>query len=316
MVYSEKTGKKGNRILVVCHDAGAAEIISAHVKSKLRGCDVCCYVSGPAISVFERKKIEFEPIAADTCVNRIFDDLSCVNELIAGTSWQNDLDSRFVNEAKRRNIKTIVYLDHWVDYKERFGYPSKEWTSNLPDEIWVGDELAKKIAEEKFRKSKVILRLEPNLYFEEVRSEFKKKILVPEGKENILFISEPLANEHNILKSLVSFLVRKKFAKKLIIRFHPSDKKDKYNDIRKKYDKKIEMVFSDEADITEDFARTGAVIGINSMALVLAALCGKRTLSYSGGRDVEPVFSFYRITRINNMEGLNKLFTFFEFGVV
>ena len=67
-------------------------------------------------------------------------------------------------------------MDHWVNYLERF-----ELNGNtiLPDEIWVGDKDAERIANKTFNKTPVIFY--PNPYFEDLKDEIssieeKKKL--------------------------------------------------------------------------------------------------------------------------------------------
>ena len=61
------------------------------------------------------------------------------DEVLLGSSWQSNLEKYVINQCKKMQIKTIVFIDHWVNYIERFLYNGKV---SVPDEIWVSDEYA------------------------------------------------------------------------------------------------------------------------------------------------------------------------------
>ena len=49
-------GVQKKDVLVVAHDAGAAEIIAAYVKKKSATMHFHCYIAGPAKAIFKRNK--------------------------------------------------------------------------------------------------------------------------------------------------------------------------------------------------------------------------------------------------------------------
>lgn len=67
-----------------------------------------------------------------------------IDILLTGTSYTSDIELAFIDEAKKRKIKSISYLDHYTAIKERF---VRENTPHLPDMLWVIDKLAKEKAE-------------------------------------------------------------------------------------------------------------------------------------------------------------------------
>ncbi len=56
--------------------------------------------------------------------------------MLCGTSWQSDLEWRATELARRSGKRCVAYLDHWVNYRERF---EREGELRLPDAIWVAD---------------------------------------------------------------------------------------------------------------------------------------------------------------------------------
>jgi len=168
--------KRKNKILVVSHDAGGSEVISAYVKAEKKKFDFICYVAGPAKKIFQRKKIKKIVLLPNnlpqSTIRKILKKNSNVEALLLDTSWESSLEIKFLKEAKKSGIRTIAFLDHWINYRERFGYPYKAWKKNLPDEIWVGDKYAFNLAKKKFPGIKI--SLVPNPYFKEIRREYKQ----------------------------------------------------------------------------------------------------------------------------------------------
>ena len=108
---------------IVCHDAGGAEIVSSYVvRNNLRA---GYYLKGPAISIFEGK------LGIIKNSDSLFDLVKNSDWLLCGTGWQSDLEWSLIQEAKKQGKKVISFLDHWVNYQERFTRNNKY----LPDEI-------------------------------------------------------------------------------------------------------------------------------------------------------------------------------------
>ena len=113
---------------IVCHDAGGAEVVSSYViRNNLTA---GYYLQGPAISIFERK------LGIIKNSDSLFDLVKKSDWLLSGTSWQSDLEWGLIQEAKKQGKKVISFLDHWVNYQERFTRNNNKY---LLDEIWVGE---------------------------------------------------------------------------------------------------------------------------------------------------------------------------------
>ena len=113
---------------IVCHDAGGAEIVSSYVvRNNLRA---GYYLKGPATSIFERK------LGIIKNSDSLFDLVKNSDWLLCGTGWQSDLEWSLIQEAKKQGKKVISFLDHWVNYQERFTRNNNKY---LPDKIWVGE---------------------------------------------------------------------------------------------------------------------------------------------------------------------------------
>ena len=134
-------------IAIISHDAGGAEIISSYVLLNGLKNDCLFSLAGPAVNIFEAKlgsirNIEYQP-AIEQC-----------DWMLSGTSWQSQLEWKAIEYSRLQNKKSVVFLDHWVNYKERFNYNNLE---NLPDELWVGDHYAEKIVQQHFKNIPVLL---------------------------------------------------------------------------------------------------------------------------------------------------------------
>ena len=98
-------------ILIVCHDAGGAEIVSNYIKNKKNDKYIFC-IKGPAIKIFKRNIKNFKN-------NSQIKDYSKINKLIIGTSIKSKLELRYLNKANQLKIYTQCFLDHWVYYKKK-----------------------------------------------------------------------------------------------------------------------------------------------------------------------------------------------------
>ena len=172
----------------------------------------------------------------------------------------------------------------------------------MPDEIWVGDKFAYRIANKTFNNTQIkIIR---NPYFEKVIKEYKS-IKNQKKPTSVLFISEPI-NVKNIHSRIIKNTARlteydvfkecldsiRNTNTSLILRKHPSEKISKYDGIIKKY--KIKVIRS-KKNLSEDFARSKVIVGMESMVLVLAHLCGKKTIRVVPKRPKTNIFPYKEI---------------------
>jgi len=139
---------------IVCHDAGGAEIISSYILQESLVVRFC--LEGPAIKIFERKLGTIKRESLLEVINNS-------SSLLCGTSWESDLEWDSIKEANNQGKKVVSFLDHWVNYQERF---VRNDIILLPDEIWVGDVYAKVIAKNCFPNLKI--KLVENPYFSEI----------------------------------------------------------------------------------------------------------------------------------------------------
>lgn len=300
-------------ILTVCHDAGGAEIISSFVRKNRNKYRFYCVVCGSAIRIFQRKNLSDLMMEFGDEINpaRIFERIEKIDLLLVGTSWSTNLELNFIGAAKMRNIKSAAYFDHWVNYREKFGYPAREWMTNLPDEIWVSDKYALAMAKRKFS---IPVRLMSNEFFNDIKNDWQKYKKVKPRKRTILFASEPIdamknrgrsTAERTILKKIINLLAKYFPGVRLIIRLHPSEPAEKYRELIEKYGQDLKIdIHSSKKNMLADLARVGAVIGMKSMFLIVAVLCGKKTASFLPHKNLICPLPYSQIIKIRDLEQL------------
>lgn len=275
-------------VAVVCHDAGGAEILSSWLNRA--HCQASVVVAGPAVDVFRRR-----------CPQAVFLSLEAAlakcNWVLSGTGWQSSFERQAIALGRSLGKKTVAFLDHWVNYRERFDEAGR---SVLPDEIWVGDIEAEGIARGLFGETPVLLK--PNPYVEDLVAEISR---IQTGKSKsaatrILYVCEPVADhalaqyhnerywgytEHDALRFfLTNVTALGQPIDAITIRPHPSEKADKYHWARGLLS--LSIKFGGQKTLLEETLESEIVVGCESMAMVVGLLAGKRVISTipPGGR--------------------------------
>jgi len=281
------------KIALFAHDAGGAEILLELLKASLHAGDfsVFCLKDSPCFRLLRAKHLEefCQEIHEDkkdivTKLSSFHPDL-----ILYATGWQNHLEYHFLEYARAHHIPSVAFLDHWTNYRERFGYPEINWQNNLPDFIAAHD----KVSEAKAKKFELpnVVGIKNYALLAQLKN-FKSR----EQSDTLLFLSEPTSkvalnsfgdayfwgfNEKEVFKNILT--CKEKFeCQNLIIRLHPSDSAQTYQELDKN------ATFSD-VSLEEDIARAKVIIGIDTVALYTAFLLGKKVLSYipSNKRDCQ-----------------------------
>ncbi len=271
---------KRKEIVVVVHDAGGAEVIGAYIRTRLSKEIFHAYGAGPAARVFKRLNLQLRTIRDDPkAIARIMEKHRTASyALIAAPGWMTKIEIRALLAAKHAGIKTIVYMDSWTDERKRFGYPKKNWQKHEPDEFWAGDKYA--IANIRREFPHVVVRSVPNQYFLEEIGRFKELKRVAPPPDVVLFMSVIGGDSHKLLSELLGALSAHTHHSRLRIRFHPGDDRSRYDALIKRFKGKVHIEKSNEKDIVNDLLRAKTVLGAETMALAIAALCKVRTVSF------------------------------------
>lgn len=275
-------------VAVVCHDAGGAEILSSWL-NRAR-CEASVTVAGPANAIFRRK-----------CPQAVYlpleESLAECTWVLCGTSWQSSFERRAIALGHSLGKKTVAFLDHWVNYRERFEEAGR---IVLPKEIWVGDIEAKRIASALFDETPVLLQSNP--YVEDLLAEIAR-IQTEKSRSNatkVLYVCEPVAEhammqygnerywgytEHDALRFfLMNVAALGQPIDAIRIRPHPSEQVEKYHWANNLISQPIE--FGGQRALLTETLESDVVVGCESMAMVVGLLAGKRVISTipPGGR--------------------------------
>ena len=278
-----------NKALIVSHDAGGAEVVSSWVRRHPEYQYYFC-LDGSAVEIFQRKigTIDNQP------VNNLNMLIQKSDWILTGTSWASDLEKEVIKLGKEQKKKVVSFLDHWVNYPQRFEYNGRIC---LPDEIWVGDKDALKIAQNYFPQEK--LRLVPNPYFQDIKDEIKSikasekqttKIRIlyvccgPIGEYSIKKYGHPLHwgyTEYDALRFFFEKLpniIPIENVEYVRVRRHPSESKNKYDNILEEYPA-IPFQKSEGNSLIKDCVWADWVVGCESMAIVVGLLAKKKVFS-------------------------------------
>jgi hypothetical protein len=260
------------RTAVVCHDAGAANIvISALLKTGRY--DWRAYMYGPAAKLWK------EAFPEDHLCETLDKAILGAGLVITGTGWETDIEHNARKLAQFHRVKSITVIDHWVNYKERF---VRDGEVVLPDEFWVTDEYALEIVLSTFPGMSVLQI--PNYYIEKQLRDIAQ-VKSPKRPE-LLYVLEPLRTdwergvpgEFQALDYFISCLPELGLPVDAVVRLrpHPSEPNGKYcHWINKNSSVNIELDTS--ICIAESLGRATWVAGCQSFALVLA-LKAERTV--------------------------------------
>ncbi len=259
---------KNRPILVIAHDAGGAEIIAAYINTQSDKTLFRAYVAGPAEGIFEREGIDFLPLKNDrSAISVLIKENRTCEYVLLGTKWHTEIELIALQEAKAMGIHTVAYLESWVNYRERFGYPQKNWEQNIPHEIWVGDQHAYALAKSFFPTAAI--KLVPNQYFvSKVQSFHSLSLEIRPSK--ILFLTNASTDPSGVFSALLETLSELHNNMIIRTRFHPSDNRGWF----KAYKNKHAIEISREEDLVRDLVQAVVVIGPETTALVVAMLCG------------------------------------------
>lgn len=274
--------KNSGVVAVVSHDAGGAEILANYVAQNKIAFRLV--LEGPAANVFKRR-------LGTTEICTLEEALSACDWCLCGTSWQSDLEWRAIEQAQRAGKRVVAFLDHWVNYPERF---IRNGVQHLPDEIWVGDEDAERLARKHF--PSMPIRLVPNPYFIDMKRQIAELGIKknPAGKGKVvLFVSENISDHARLRHGderhwgytefdAIEYLFENIHAlgekvETVVIRPHPSDPPGKYSHIVEKYSDVVQL--SDGKPLLTEIVEADIVAGCQSVAMVVGLLAHKKVVS-------------------------------------
>lgn len=257
---------------IVCHDAGAANVIVAGLQRVQQRPWRAC-MQGPAARIWEQA---FGIPAPYTTVEEA---LESANFLLSGSGWASDAEHRARILARSAGVPSVTLLDHWVNYQPRF---IRDGVQVLPDELWVTDGDALHLAMATF----------PHVQIKQVENWYLRQQLANVSDCNdlrsheLLYIAEPVrddwqrgvAGEFQALDFFMQTLPSLALPGDLRVRIrpHPSDAPGKYDDWIAGQSKSNRVILLDDSPTMSAALDTVRwVAGCESYGLVLALAAGR-----------------------------------------
>ncbi len=213
-------------LAVVAHDAGGANQIIALLQAHCDMKGIQAYMEGPAFKLWQ------QAFPANRLSVSIESVLKNAQSVLVGTGWASDLEYSTISKAIDSGLRVIALLDHWVNYKQRF---IREGRTVWPDEFWVVDHYAWRIASQSFPGKKI---KKISDYY--LKNQLKKIDSPPPDKHTFLYLLEPIRHdwgkgvpgEFQALDYMVEKLPNMPLPQEISVRLrlHPSEKPDKYLD--------------------------------------------------------------------------------------
>ncbi|MBI5447673.1 MAG: hypothetical protein HY939_02965 [Gammaproteobacteria bacterium] len=264
---------------VVSHDAGGAEIISSYIRQQ--NIDCLFVLDGPAKKIFESK-------LGPTKQENLYAAIQQSEQILCGTSWQSELEFNAIKYARSQSKRSVAFLDHWVNYKERF---IRNDEVCLPDEIWVGDAVAETLAKTVF--PDIVIKMIDNPYLKEIK-QILSNIPIKERLSDeivVLYVCEPIRDhafkqygdqhywgytEEEALKYFLTHCnkVHKRISR-IVIRPHPSEPREKYRWVQNEFGLPIEI---GNQTLLEEIINSDMVVGCQTMAMVVGLLAKKHVI--------------------------------------
>lgn len=260
-------------IAVVCHDAGAANIILALLQASPER-SLLPVMQGPAARLWEAGRGNRDTLLSlDEAIER-------AGSVLTGTGWASDLEHVARRRARDRRLPCAAVIDHWVNYAERF---ERDGQIILPDQLWVTDLYALAKARVLFPGEKIVML--PNLY---LADQIRAITPPPANDTRVLYVLEPLRYTWPGLSQPGEFEALDFFIKNLTqlgigpettlrLRPHPSDPQGKYDAWIEQH-KEIDVALDDSTTLAEAISRSSWVAGCETAALVVALGAGRKVI--------------------------------------
>jgi hypothetical protein len=281
-------------VLLVAHDAGGAEILCAWCKEHQTRHQCFFALAGPARRIFRRDM--GEPPLSGLEVMQGFGPHDFV---LTGTSLEADLERRAIRLARQAGVRCVSFLDHWDLYAVRFR-DAASGAPVFPDEIWLGDDYAWDFAL-KDGLPRDLLRRVDNPYFAALRRHAAAApALLDDGRLRLLFICEPVSRKllatfgpdakdyddelANLGWLLQAASAHREAIAQITLRLHPAEPPDKYQGVAAPYWNTLPLAYSTEISLLNDLLAHSHIVGMESMALAIGVIMGRRVISCITGK--------------------------------
>ncbi|MDA7809905.1 hypothetical protein N8978_00415 [Flavobacteriaceae bacterium] len=280
---------KKKRGLFVFSDPGGAKPLLAFIKNhKLKDYKV---ISDRKYNFFTDFRIKVNSFNNES-IDKILKDFD-PDYILTGTSYTSKIELKFISSAKKLNIDTYSYIDHYTNYEERFILDNQHI---FPKNIILIDNIAKKIAIKTKLSDHTNLIVINNFYHDFLRNwvpktkreNFLKNQQIKSDEKIIVFAPDPISNvneknlfdENDIWNDLADVLTKINSVKLIVIvKFHPNQNKDtliktinssNYNNV----------VFFDQENSIDLLYHSDIIVGMFSSILVEANVFKKQIIRH------------------------------------
>lgn len=244
---------------IISHDAGGAQLLSHFIINQKK--EFLFYCEGNSKKIFQNniKSIVFSKLK----------DLFSRCDLIYITTG-SEFEKKHIDISLSLKKEVIVFLDHWINYRKRLLYKNKFLK---PKKIIVFDNYAYSLSKKVFPKTEIQKKKNYFLAY------LKKGIEKNTEKKYLLILSEPIKefrndkslkyDEYSSLENFLNFLKNKNTNYDIIIKLHPLERKNKYNNLIRKY-KNINIRIYKEFNLLKLMTESKYIFGFNSSLLFYA----------------------------------------------
>lgn len=269
-------------IVATGHDAGGATVLLHFI---------CAHFSRASWFIVCEKSSPFAQVASSLGLDTVQSvAMHGMDALFYSTSWQLKPELQWVEQATAAKVPSFAFLDHWSNYAQRFIYGNVQ---HLPSYCVVSDAKAAVLADEAALPEAI---LSSNYYLlNEQKSLLKiQKERQPKKSRRLLFFSEPtkevakkqygderywgFTQEELLADIIENFSLFGCDA--LDIRLHPSETSHAYGAILERTGIVARVVPSSEIPLAAHIAQSSFCIGLDTMALLSAALLKVPLISY------------------------------------
>jgi len=257
--------------------------------------------------------------------------------IVTGTSSEDFTERHLWKAAERTGIASFAVLDQWTNYRLRLisegGDPMNERATSeliVPSFFFIMDEFARKeMCALGLAREKLVVSGQP--FFDYIRKtgdrftpgeieELRRELTGTHGGLVFVFASQPIASIHRkngvpedywgyteetVLKSVAGCLSRltEEMAVKvtLVLRLHPKDESNVYQDALAKCPNSIKVVVDRETDSSLLLKAADLIIGMFSMLLLEAAILERRFISVQIGLKRENPLVFDRMGLVRSI---------------
>ena len=295
---SSQLAAPSRTIVAVAHDTGGAQAISP-VISKLRrraNLRVIVIAGGFAQKVLARFRPE--DTSPDWPEPKIDDflDRTRADLLLSATSWKSGLEQGFRNCARLRSIPSVVVIDFWCAYRQRWQHATYRF-EDAPDRVCVMDrQTAETMEQEGYPETQIYVTGHPHLERCYQREDRHRPASAAKPEISVLFLTvslaalglkeDPAVQIQIICKALGQWHARTRQPVSLTIRQHPheSPQPDLMERIREFTPPGITVRLDDRTKpILGRLKKNDLVLGNITMGLFEARSLGKQAIAVKLG---------------------------------